>query len=144
MYLTLGFVPTLLGFSVGLLLQGLLFQPTDLVHLAVNSLSLIAPLVVMHHTLGKKLFDRRTRVSWANILKLDAVYYGGVTLMVGFWLSFGEVATPLAAWLTWAGSYLAVVAFEPVVTYLIVKGMKKFENSYIVSNFFVVKQFKVA
>ena len=37
-YLLLGFVPTLFGFAFGLLLQGLLFDPQDLAHLAVNSL----------------------------------------------------------------------------------------------------------
>ncbi|MCK9991169.1 MAG: hypothetical protein RugAbin2_02183, partial [Rugosibacter sp.] len=34
-YLTLGFVPTLIGFGLGLLLQGLLFNPADLVHLGI-------------------------------------------------------------------------------------------------------------
>ncbi|NDU89776.1 MAG: cobalamin biosynthesis protein CbiM, partial [Ferrovum sp.] len=42
-YLIFGFVPTLLGFGLGLMLQGLLFVPTDLVHLGVNTLSLAVP-----------------------------------------------------------------------------------------------------
>ena len=41
MYLTLGFTPTLIGFAVGLLFQGLVFNPGDLYHLGVISLSLI-------------------------------------------------------------------------------------------------------
>ena len=92
-YLTLGFIPTLFGFAMGLLLQGIIFEPTDLPHLAVNSLSLIVPLITVHLTTGKKLFDRSLdkRLSWPAILKLDGIYYAGVTLMVGFWLLIGEV-----------------------------------------------------
>ena len=120
-YLTLGFLPTLFGFAIGLLAQGLIFEPADLVHLGVNTLSLAVPLMVLHHTLGARI----ERLDVATILKFDAVYYSGVALMVGFWLAFGEVATPVSAWATWAASYLAVVAFEPVFTYLIVKGLQR-------------------
>lgn len=146
MYLTLGFLPTLLGFAIGLLLQGLLFNPADLVHLAVNSLSLIVPLVAVHAFAGKTLFDRsvRARLSFAKILKLDAMYYSGVTGMVGFWLLIGDVATPLAAWATFAASYLAVVAAEPVFTWLAVKGLKKAENNTLVARLFVVRDLELA
>lgn len=34
LYLALGFVPALFGFAIGLLAQGLLFAPADLVHVA--------------------------------------------------------------------------------------------------------------
>jgi len=146
MYLTLGFVPTLLGFALGLLLQGLVFEPGDLPHLAVNSLSLILPLVAVHYAFGRRLFDRATgqRISWATILRLDAAYYAGVTSMVGFWLLIGEVETPFAAWAAFAGSYLAIVAFEPVFTYLIVKGLKRHEGSFVVSRFFSVDRLSLA
>lgn len=117
-YLTLGFLPTLFGFAIGLLLQGLLFEPQDLVHLAVNALSLIVPLVALHHTLGKRLAEGDLGVS--QILKLDGAYYAGVTLMVGFWLAFGEQATAFADWAAFAASYLSVVALEPVFTVVIV------------------------
>lgn len=117
-YLAFGFVPTLFGFGLGLLMQGLLFEPQDLVHLSVNTLSLAVPLIVLHQTLGRKLFDDLGKgVSVATILKLDATYYAGVVLMVGFWLALGETATPVADWVRFASSYLALVAFEPLVTF---------------------------
>jgi ABC-type Co2+ transport system permease subunit len=119
MYLTLGFLPTLFGFAIGLALQGALFTPTDLVHLGVNTLSLALPLAALHATIGRRVAD----VDVKTILKFDAFYYSGVTLMVGFWLAIGEVATPLSAWATFASSYLAVVMIEPVFTYLVVKGL---------------------
>ncbi len=146
MYLTLGFLPTMLGFAIGLALQGAVFNPGDLVHLGVNSLSLMVPLVAVHYTAGRKLFDAslKQRLSIARILKLDAMYYAGVTGMVGFWLAIGEVATPLSAWLAFAGSYLAIVMLEPFVTYAAVRGLKKFEDTKLVSGLFAVGSLQLA
>ncbi|MDO4905025.1 MAG: energy-coupling factor ABC transporter permease [Lautropia sp.] len=111
-YLLFGFLPTLFGFGVGLLLQAVLFEPQDLVHLAVNFLSLAVPLMAVHYTLGKSM----RRLTLANVVKLDAVYYAGVTLMVGFWLSVSTDPAPLADWGRFASSYLLLVALEPVLT----------------------------
>lgn len=124
-YLTLGFVPALVGFGLGLLVQGLLFTPTDLVHLGVNTLSLAIPLCLVHAAFGKQL----ATLDMKTIIKLDAVYYSGVTLMVGFWLAVGEVATPLAAWATFAASYASIVIAEPLLTYAIVKGLARCKNN---------------
>ena len=144
MYLTLGFIPTLFGFAIGLLLQGLLFNPGDLMHLAVNSLSLILPLIAVHLTLGRKLREQATAVRWQHIVKLDAMYYAGVTTMVGFWLMLAEVATPFAAWATFASSYLAIVVVEPFVTYGALTLLKRFQGSAIVENCFDVKTIELA
>lgn len=111
-YLSFGFIPTLFGFFLGLLLQGLLFEPQDLVHLAVNTLSLAIPLVGVHYTLGRKLKNLTVR----HILKLDGAYYSGVVVMVAFWLAPGETASSLSAWALFAISYLPVVLLEPVLT----------------------------
>ena len=146
MYLTLGFVPALFGFALGLLLQGLLFDPADLVHLAVNSLSLIVPLIMVHYTLGRKLRDALTgqRIHWRAILKLDALYYGGVTAMVGFWLLAADVTTPFAAWAAFASSYLVIVAVEPLFTYAVLRLLKRHENKPLVNTCFAVKSLKLA
>ena len=111
-YLLFGFIPTLFGFGLGLLVQALVFEPQDMAHLAVNFLSLAVPLVTVHHTLGK-----RCRAStWPMCSKLDAVYYAGVTLMVGFWLSISNDAAPVADWALFAASYTSLVAMEPLLT----------------------------
>ncbi len=146
MYLTLGFTPTLIGFGVGLLFQGLVFNPGDLYHLGVNSLSLMLPLIGVHYVSGKKYFDQSLsqRLSWARIMKLDALYYTGVTGMVGFWLMIGEVATPFSAWASFAASYLAIVACEPVITYLGVKGLKSIEGNSLVARLTAVRALNVA
>lgn len=144
MYLTLGFIPTLFGFAAGLLLQGLVFEPTDLVHLGVNSLSLILPLIAVHFTLGRKLREQGQALRWQQIVKLDATYYGGVVTMVGFWLAIGETATPFAAWASFASSYLLLVAVEPVLTFSAVKLLKRYEGNALVETCFAVKALKLA
>lgn len=111
-YLLFGFIPTLLGFGLGLLLQALVFEPQDLAHLAINFLSLAVPLVAVHHSMGKRMQGLTVR----NVLKLDAVYYTGVTLMVGFWLSISRDAAPVADWALFAVSYGGLVVVEPFLT----------------------------
>ena len=125
LYLALGFVPALFGFAIGLLAQGLLFAPADLVHIGVNTLSLAVPLTLVHATLGKRLLAARARLDLRAVLKLDAAFYSGVTLMVGFWLAVGEVATPLSAWLAFASSYAAIVAVKPLLTLLVVAAIAR-------------------
>ncbi|MFA7430664.1 MAG: energy-coupling factor ABC transporter permease [Rhodospirillaceae bacterium] len=146
MYLTFGFLPTLLGFAAGLLFQGLVFNPADLMHLGVNSLTLMLPLIAVHAATGRTLFTEGAarRLTWARIVQLDAMYYAGVTGMVGFWLLMGTSQTPLASWLTFAGSYLALIAVEPLVTWGIVKGLKRFEGNALVDRLFVVSRLRVA
>ena len=143
MYLTLGFVPTLIGFAAGLLLQGLVFTPTDLPHLAVNSLSLIMPLLAVHYTIGRKLREQATTLNWQQIVKMDAMYYSGVAGMVGFWLLAADVATPFAAWATFASSYALIVIAEPIVTYAAVRLLKRYENNRWVNHCFAVSDLKL-
>jgi ABC-type Co2+ transport system permease subunit len=138
-YLTLGFIPTLFGFALGLLLQGIMFEPFDLPHLAVNSLSLIVPLIAVHFTQGKQYIKDGVRLNWKSILKLDSIYYSGVTAMVGFWILIGDVETPFIAWAQFAASYLAIVALEPFVTYSSVYLLKKYQDKQWINFCFDVK-----
>ncbi|MFP4130159.1 MAG: energy-coupling factor ABC transporter permease [Halorhodospira sp.] len=121
-YLTLGFLPTLFGFAVGLLVQGILFAPGDLIHWAVNSLSLILPLALVHYTFGRRLREGGEALTWARIVRLDAIFYSGVAAMVGFWLAGTE--TGLSAWAAWASSYAAIVAVEPLITYALIRTLR--------------------
>lgn len=123
-YLLFGLVPTLLGFALGLLAQGWLFEPADLLHLSVNTLSLAVPLLAVHAGLGRRL----ARVDLRTVLRLDASYYAGVTAMVGLWLASGEVATPWLDWLKFAASYLGVVALEPLLTIAVLGAARRGAN----------------
>ena len=147
MYLTLGFTPTLIAFPIGLALQGLLFEPADLVHLGVNSLSLMLPLIAVHASFGRKLFKDEAgaalEVTWKRIVALDAIYYAGVTAMVGFWLAIGEEVTPFSSWIAFAASYLSVVVLEPVVTLLAVKGLSRIRHSSLIGRLAVVNSLRL-
>lgn len=145
-YLVFGFIPTLFGFAIGLLLQGLLFEPQDLVHLGVNSLSLMLPLVAAHGLLGRHFFadGKRRAISWAEVVKFDALYYAGVVTMVGFWLAFGEEPTPLHNWTLFAASYLPLVLCEPLFTCLVVRVLKRHGDNLLVNRFTCVRSLAVA
>ncbi len=119
-YLAFGFVPTLFAFGLGLLLQGLLFEPQDLAHIAVNSLSLAVPLIAMHYTVGRRLKE----VTWGTVLKLDGIYYAGVVSMVGFWLTQAEVPVSVADWAVFASSYIPLIILEPVFTLAILWALR--------------------
>jgi len=138
MYLTLGFIPTLFGFALGLLLQGVLFDPQDLPHLAVNSLSLMLPLIALHYGMGKKLLAQGAQLRWSEIVKADAIYYSGVVAMVGFWLSLGHVEASLSAWVAFASSYLVLVACEPLFTFATVRLLNKHGDKAWVQTCFAV------
>lgn len=149
-YMILGFIPTMFGFAFGLLFQGLVFDQMDLPHLAVNSLSLIIPLVSIHYLFGKKIFDKKLkeRVDFKTILKYDTIFYTGVTLMVGFWILMGWidglVGSSMAQFLTFMASYIAVVVFEPIFTLMILNIAKKYKNSSIIKNYTEIPKLVVA
>jgi ABC-type Co2+ transport system permease subunit len=143
-YLTLGYFPTMFGFAAGLFLQGMLFEPQDMAHLAVNSLSLIAPLMAVHHSIGRKLTEGKRTLSWKEVVRLDAVYYAGVTAMVGFWLMVGEVETPFLAWAKFAASYALIVMIEPVVTMTAVRLLKRWQEHQLVDRCFNVRAVQLA
>ncbi len=132
-YFVFGFLPALFGFAIGLLLQGLIFEPQDLVHLGVNSLSLMVPLIAVHTFGGRQYFADRSpkpRLSWAGIVKFDAAYYAGVVGMVGFWLALGNEATPFASWALFAVSYIPLVLCEPVFTFAVLKLLGRLDAAH--------------
>lgn len=120
LYLAFGYLPTLFGLVLGLLVQGLLFEPQDLAHLAVNSLSLVLPLMLVHHGVARRVLAQTAgRVGIKTVLQLDSVYYAGVIAMVAFWLSLSDAAGALAGFTQFALSYLPMLALEPLVTVLV-------------------------
>jgi ABC-type Co2+ transport system permease subunit len=126
-YFVFGFLPTMFGFAIGLLLQSLLFEPQDILHLGVNALSLIVPLIAAHTLLGRAPAAGGAPVPWSSVLKFDAVYYGGVVTMVGFWLACGDVRTPFADWALLAGAYLPLVLCEPVISCAALRSIRRLD-----------------
>ena len=84
-YFVFGFAPTMFGFALGLLLQCVLFEPQDMLHLGVNALSLIVPLIAAHTLVGRRILAAAgtAPIAWASVLKFDAIYYGGYEVEAG-------------------------------------------------------------
>ena len=78
----------------------------------------MVPLLLTHRLLGRH--DRP--LSRGRLLQLDAMYYTGVALMVGFWLANGQTSTALQDWALFAASYLSVVLAEPLLSWVMVRG----------------------
>lgn len=125
-YFVFGFIPTMFGFALGLLLQAVLFEPQDMLHLGVNSLSLIVPLIAAHALVGRRTLatGETTSIRWNSVLKFDAIYYGGVVTMVGFWLAGANTNASFTQWALFAASYLPVVLCEPVISWAALRAIR--------------------
>lgn len=115
--LLLGAGPAAVGLAGGLAVQGLLFAPYDLPMYTVNVTTLLFPLFAIHHLAGRIVPARKPYVdlSYAEVLKLSAVYQGGIIAWVAFWVFYGQ---GLAIWpevAAFATAYLLVIVLEPVV-----------------------------
>jgi len=145
-YLLFGFLPTLFGFALGLLLQSLLFEPADMLHLGVNILSLCLPLISAHALYGKKFFsnENQTKINWASIIKFDAIYYSGVIAMVAFWLSLGNEPTPFLNWAMFAISYLPLVFIEPLFTFGALYLAHRYLKDKVFNNFTIASSLKLS
>jgi cobalt/nickel transport system permease protein len=117
-YLFAGLPATIIGFALALALQCIV-EPKDIAHLGVNMLSLGLPLLALHYSFGKRLFDATLdeRFSYARVIRLDVTYYAGVAAMVAFWLGVSNDPMPVRDWATWAVAYLPVFLVEATISF---------------------------
>jgi cobalt/nickel transport system permease protein len=117
-YLFAGLPATILGFALALALQCLI-EPQDVAHLGVNILSLGLPLVALHLTFGRRLFDAALadRFTLARVVRLDLTYYAGVAAMVAFWLGVSNDPLPARDFAMWALAYLPVFMAEAALSF---------------------------
>lgn len=126
--LILGAGPAAIGLAAGLLIQGLFMAPTDLPMFAVNLTTLILPLWAVFE-LSKRIISEGTAytdLTYAEVLKLSALYQGGIVAWVAFWAFYGQGfgAENLAAVTSFGAAYLAVILLEPLAD-LAVLGIAK-------------------
>lgn len=128
-YLLLGFIPALFGAVLGLLIQGTLFDANNFPQLALSCLALLLPLIAVHFTLGRKLstLTNGHHICWRSLLKLDAMYYVGVTGIAGMWLLMTEATIPFAAWGMFAAACFAITAHESAFIYSMLR-IRKFHQ----------------
>ncbi|MCK1713615.1 MULTISPECIES: energy-coupling factor ABC transporter permease [unclassified Bradyrhizobium] len=117
LFLLFGAAPAASGLTLGLLLQGVLFVPTDLPQYGMNVTKLLVPLFAIQ-ALAKRLIPSKVAyrdLQYGKALALSTAYQSGIVVWVAFWVLYGAGfgAAHLGNVASFAVSY-AVVAFEPV------------------------------
>lgn len=145
LYLTLGLLPALFGMAAGVLLQGWVFEPAAPTHFAVNALSLMLPLLMVHYTLGRRLATMTYghHLSRGLILKLNVWYGGGAAALTAVWLLISGPAMAFAAWPAFALSSFIVVALEFALTITAIRVLKRFQHIRWVDACFAVKPLRL-
>ena len=133
LFLLMGAAPAALGLALGLLVQGMLFAPTDLPMFFVNVTTLLVPLFAIS-ALAERVIPRKTAyvdLDYAQVLKLSAMYQGSVVAWVAFWAFYGQgvgAETFQSVW-TFGAAYMLVILVEPVADLAVLAGAKAMRGS---------------
>ena len=117
--------PAAFGLALGLLLQGMLFAPTDLPMYFVNVTTLLVPLFVVSKK-KKKIIAPNTAyvdLTYKQALKLSTAYQAGIVSWVAFWVLYGQGfgAEVLASVGSFGLAYMMVILIEPIADLAILK-----------------------
>ena len=128
LFLLFGAAPAAIGLALGLLIQGLVFAPFDLPQYGMNVTTLLVPLFLVS-ALARRIVAPGTAyvdLSYTQVLKLSAVFQGGVVMWVAFWAFWGQgvSAASLAAVGAFGAAYMLVVILEPLVDLAVLAGAK--------------------
>jgi len=126
--LLLGTAPAAIGLAAGLLIQGAFFAPSDLPMYFVNVTTLLVPLFVIAE-MAKRIIAPSTAyvdLRYVDVLKLSAVYQGGVVAWVAFWAFYGQGlgAENMSAVLSFGAAYMLVILIEPIADLAVPAGAK--------------------
>jgi len=118
LFLILGAAPTAAGLALGLLFQGLFFEPADLPQFGMNVTTLLVPLFAIR-SLAERIIPRNTAyvdLRYRQALALSTAYQSGIVAWVAFWALYGAGfgAANLASIASFAASYALVVTIEPL------------------------------
>jgi len=119
LFLIFGLAPAAWGLALGLLAQGLFFEPADIPQYGMNVTTLLAPLFAMS-LLAKQIIPLKTaykQVSYSQALTLSCAYQAGIVIWVGFWAFYGEgFSLGTAANISRFGiAYMSVILLEPLI-----------------------------
>ncbi|APX12147.1 energy-coupling factor ABC transporter permease [Tateyamaria omphalii] len=128
LFLLLGPAAAAIGLAAGLLLQGTFFAPSDLPMYFVNVTTLLFPLFAVH-ALARRIVPDATAyvdLGYTQVLKMSAIYQGGVVAWVAFWAIYGQGvgAENMQAVLTFGAAYLLVILLEPIADLAVLAAAK--------------------
>lgn len=128
LFLILGVGPAAVGLALGLLVQGVFFEPADLPQYGMNVTTLLVPLIALD-ALAKRVVAPGTAyvdLEYLQALALSTAFQGGVVAWVAFWAIYGRGfgAENLASVATFGAAYMAVVIVEPLADLAVLAGAK--------------------
>lgn len=128
LFLVLGAAPAAVGLAAGLAIQGIFFAPSDLPMYFVNVTTLLMPLFAID-VLVKRIVPSATAyvdLSYGQVLKMSAVYQGGIIAWVAFWAIYGQGvgAENIAAVSSFAVAYALVIVLEPLADLAVLAAAK--------------------
>ncbi|GGX49863.1 cobalt transporter [Tateyamaria omphalii] len=128
LFLLLGPATAAFGLVFGLLIQGAFFAPSDMPMFFVNVTTLLFPLFAVH-ALARRIVPQATAyvdLDYTQVLKMSAVYQGGVVAWVAFWAIYGQGvgAENIQSVLAFGGAYLLVILIEPIADLAVLAGAK--------------------
>jgi len=147
LFLLFGRAPAMIGLAAGLLLQGLLFAPTDLPQYTMNITTLLVPLYAMS-LLAARIIPKGTAykdISYLQALKLSSTFQAGIVAWVAFWAFYGQGfgAENLASVASFGAAYMLVILLEPLVDLAILAAAKTLHR-YKDSGLFTLRLFAAA
>ncbi len=128
LFLLLGAAAAALGLALGLLAQGIFFAPGDMPMYFVNVTTLLVPLFAVDALARRIIPANRAYVdlAYGDVLKLSAMYQGGVVAWVAFWAFYGQgfgAENINAIWM-FGAAYLLVILIEPVADLAVLAAAK--------------------
>ncbi|WP_299611240.1 energy-coupling factor ABC transporter permease [uncultured Tateyamaria sp.] len=128
LFLLLGPAAAAMGLVFGLLMQGTFFAPSDMPMFFVNMTTLLFPLFAVH-AMAKRIVPQATAyvdLDYAQVLKMSAVYQGGVVAWVAFWAIYGQGfgVENVQSVLTFGAAYMLVILLEPIADLAVLAGAK--------------------
>jgi len=147
LFLLFGRAPAMIGLAAGLLLQGLLFAPTDLPQYGINVTTLLVPLYVMS-LLAARIIPKGTAytdITYTQALKLSTTFQAGIVSWVAFWALYGQGfgAENLANVASFGMAYMMVILLEPLADLAILASAKTLHR-YKDSGLFTPRLFATA
>ncbi len=141
LFLLLGAGPAAMGLAAGLAIQSTFFAPTDLPMYFVNISTLLFPLFAMT-ALAKRVVPEATAyvdLDYTQVLKMSAIYQGGVVAWVAFWAIYGQGvgADNMASIATFGAAYMLVVLIEPIADLAVLavaKGLRGAKTDTLFAN----------
>jgi len=131
--LVFGVAPTMVGLSLGLLLQGVTVAQFDLPQYGINVTTLLASMLILHYATQKIIPSgiAYKDISYTQMLKMSLVWEGAIVSWVAFWALYGQGfgVENLSEIASFGSAYMLVVLLEPFIDMAVLAGVKAFYKS---------------